>query len=120
MEQEYLSIKEFASLAGVSQQAIYKRLANPSDELCRFLIELDGKKRLEVSALDFFIHASNSTGNSTGCSTGCSTVETKLIDLLQEELKQKNEQISNLQKLLHQEQQLHLLTRQELLALTAP
>lgn len=116
MEQEFLSIKEFSVLANVTQQAIYKRLTNPADELCRYLVEFDGKKRLNVSALDLFIKVDNSTG----CSTGCSTVENKLIEILQAELEQKNEQISTLQKLLSQEQQLHLLTKQELLALTAP
>ena len=114
--QEYLSIKEFAALANVTQQAIYKRLANPADELCRYLVEFNGKKKLDISALDLFLK----TDNSTGCSTGCSTVENKLIDILQQELAAKNEQIDNLTKLLHQEQQLHLLTKQELLALSAP
>ena len=120
MQPELVSIKEFAALAGVSQQAIYKRLSNPNDDLTLYLYEVDNKKKLDVSAVELFMRTADSTSNSTGCSTGCSTVETKLVDILKKELEQKNEQIMNLQKLLSQEQQLHLLTKQELLALTAP
>ena len=97
---EYLSIKEFAELAGVSQQAIYKQLNN---KLKKYLKEVDGKKTLEKSALELFKKQENS-----------STVEQQLINMLQTELNQKNEQIATLQKLLDQEQQLHAMTRQEL------
>lgn len=97
---EYLSIKEFAELAGVSQQAIYKQLNN---KLKKYLKEVDGKKTLEKSALELFKKQENS-----------STVEQQLINMLQTELNQKNEQIAQLQKLLDQEQQLHAMAQQKL------
>ena len=100
---EYISIKEFAELAGVSQQAIYKQLNN---KLKPYLKVVEGKKTLEKSALELFKKQENS-----------STVEQQLINMLQTELNQKNEQIATLQKLLDQEQQLHAMARQELLLL---
>lgn len=100
MAKEYISIKEFAELAGVSQQAIYKQLNN---KLKTYLKVVDGKKSLEKSALELFKKQENS-----------STVEQQLINMLQTELNQKNEQIAQLQKLLDQEQQLHAMARQEL------
>ena len=54
MEQEFLSIKDFAARAGVSAQAIYKRLNNPGDELINWL-KADGKqKKLAAAALSLF------------------------------------------------------------------
>ena len=103
MAKEYISIKEFAELAGVSQQAIYKQLNN---KLKTYLKVVDSKKMLDKSALELFKKQENS-----------STVEQQLINMLQTELNQKNEQIANLQKLLDQEQQLHAMARQELLFL---
>lgn len=100
---EYLSIKEFAELVGVSQQAIYKQLNN---KLKPYLKVVDNKKMLNKSAVELFKKPDNS-----------STVEQQLINMLQTELNQKNEQIATLQKLLDQEQQLHAMTRQELLLL---
>ena len=100
MDKEYLSIKEFAELAGVSQQAIYKQLNN---KLKKYLKVVDNKKMLNKSALELFKKQENS-----------STVEQQLINMLQTELNQKNEQIATLQKLLDQEQQLHAMARQEL------
>ena len=97
---DYISIKEFAELAGVSQQAIYKQLNN---KLKTYLKVVDNKKMLNKSALELFKKQENS-----------STVEQQLINMLQTELNQKNEQIATLQKLLDQEQQLHAMTRQEL------
>lgn len=100
MAKEYISIKEFAELAGVSQQAIYKQLNN---KLKSYLKVVDGKKTLDKSALELFKKQENSSG-----------VEQQLINMLQTELNQKNEQIAQLQKLLDQEQQLHAMARQEL------
>ena len=54
MEQTFLSIKDFAARAGVSAQAIYKRLNNPVDELTTWL-KIDGKRKmLDIQALSLF------------------------------------------------------------------
>lgn len=113
MEQEFLSIKDFAARAGVSAQAIYKRLNNPGDELINWL-KADGKqKKLAAAALSLFQRKEESTS----CEPTCQPVDNQLIAMLQEELRQKNEQIATLQKLLGQEQQLRLVADQRILML---
>lgn len=124
MEQEFLSVRAFAVRAGVSAQAIYKRLTNENDELIAFLKEIDGKKTISAAALKLFQQdeavENKNDGNSTSCQPVDNQLTTKIIDMLQSELEAKNRQIEHLQQLLSQEQQLHLLTKQELLALAAP
>ena len=100
---EYISIKEFAELAGVSQQAIYKQLNN---KLKTYLKVVDNKKMLEKSALSMFLKEEKSTG-----------VEQQLINMLQTELNEKNKQIAELQKLLDQAQRLHAAEKQRVLEL---
>lgn len=48
---EYISIKEFAKLAGVSTQAIYQRINKDLQSYCK---EVDGKKTLDIAALELF------------------------------------------------------------------
>lgn len=103
MEKEYLSIKEFATAAGVSQQAIYKQLNN---KLKTYLKVVDNKKMLEKSALSLFMKEEKSNG-----------VEQQLINMLQTELNEKNKQIAELQKLLDQAQRLHAAEKQRVLEL---
>ena len=100
---DYISIKEFANLVGVSQQVIYKQLNN---KLKPYLKVVESKKMLDKSALELFKKEDNS-----------STVEQQLINMLQTELKQKNEQIASLQKLLDQEQQLRMVEHKRVLEL---
>lgn len=113
MEEKFLSVKEFAELAGVTVQAVYKRLNNEKkEELEQFVRKTD--KRLEISskAVVFFQNEgekSSSTGCSTGSTTSSTTVDVNLlISTLQDELKAKNEQIRQLQNLLEHEQTLFL------------
>ena len=63
---EYLSIADFADTAGVSKQAVYKRL---DKDLKPYLKIIDGRKCLEVSAIELF-------QTTPGLSTQSSTVET--------------------------------------------
>lgn len=51
-DQQYISIKEFASVVGISQQAVYKRLNHKNDNLLKYFNVINGKKMLEVSALE--------------------------------------------------------------------
>lgn len=51
MEKEYLTIAEFSQLAGISKQAIYKRL---SADLLPYVKVIDGKKHVEKRALNLF------------------------------------------------------------------
>ena len=122
MEHEYLSVRAFAVRAGVSAQAIYKRLTNENDELTTFLKEVDGKKTISTAALKLFqaeeAAESKNDGNSTSCQPVDNQLTTKMIEILQSELEAKNKQIEHLQQLLSQEQQLRLVADQRILMLT--
>lgn len=120
MEQDLLSVKDFAARAGVSVQAIYKRLNKVDNELNKYVFVIDGQKMLDAAALSLFADTVNSAADSTGCSTGCSTgltVEYRYIETLEAELQRKNEQIEKLQQLLSQEQQLRLVADKRILLL---
>lgn len=110
MEKEYLSIKDFAAAAGVSQQAIYKQLNN---KLKNYLKVVDDKKMLEKSALSLFKKKDESTDT-----------QQQLLKMLQTELNEKSQQlnekdkqIAELQKLLDQAQKLHAMEKQRVLEL---
>ena len=104
MNDEYISIKEFAELAGISVQAVYKRLNN---QLNPYVQLVENRKMLKKSALyevygievEQPIQPKHSTKHSTN-STKVETVKLlqKTVDLLENELKIKNQQIETLQK----------------------
>lgn len=105
---DYITIKEFAAAAGISQQAVYKQLKN---KLKPYLKTVEGKKMLEKSALSLFEKKSDSTD-----------VQQQLLNLLQTELHEKNKQleekdrqIAELQRLLDQQQKLNLMEKQRVL-----
>lgn len=50
-----LSIKEFARAAGVTVQAVYKRLNNQDDELNNYLVLVENKKRLSKDVLNLVV-----------------------------------------------------------------
>lgn len=70
---EYITIKEFAKRAGVSPQAIYQRIEK---DLKPYFKEVDGKKTLDIKALDLFILKADDKH-----------VDNELIKTLQETLK---------------------------------
>lgn len=110
MDKQYISIKEFAEKAGVSQQAIYKQLNN---KLKKYVKVVENKKFLHISALDEYIKPQE---NSTDKQQLLNLLQDNL-KVLQEELSEKNKQIENLTKLLDQEQQLNAMNQQKILAL---
>ena len=116
MEQELLSVKDFAARAGVSVQAIYKRLNKVDNELNKYVFVIGGQKMLDATALSLFADTADAPADSTGCSTGL-TVEYRYIETLEAELERKNEQIEKLQQLLSQEQQLRLVADKRILLL---
>ena len=103
MNKDFLTIKEFAEAVGVSQQAVYKQLNN---KLKPYLKVVDNKKMLNKSALELFKPKEDTTN-----------VEQRLINMLQDELNKKNEQIERLQQLLDHAQQLHAMEKQRVLEL---
>lgn len=100
---DYMTIAEFADAAGVSRQAIYKRL---STDLQPFVKVDNGKKYLNSKALQLF--------NSTAVESSDNSVTDQLISILRDELKEKDhqiellsEQITKAHTLVDQEQKLH-------------
>ena len=51
MGAEYLSIKDFAKKAGVSQQSLYKRLNNPNNLLNNYVKMVENQKMIDIRAL---------------------------------------------------------------------
>lgn len=126
---EKISITEFAKRANVSRQAVYKRLTNIDDNLIKYVNTVDGKKMLDIQALKdvYGIEVDkevdkNDNVESTSCQSNVNLdnpqnkVEDMLlkqIEILQQEIKIKNEQIEQLHKLLDQEQQLRMVSEQK-------
>lgn len=106
MDKEYLSISEFAEAAGVSPQAIYKRL---STDLKEYATELNSRKVLKAEALQLF--------NIKEEKQPVNNELQQVVDLLKEQLKAKDEQIQRLQSSLELQQQLNAATLQTFKAL---
>ena len=51
METEYISIKDFAEKAGVSQQSLYKRLNKLNNQLNNYIKLIDNQKMIDIRAL---------------------------------------------------------------------
>lgn len=114
VEKDLLNIKEFAEKAGISIQAVYKQL---NTRLKDYVVIVDNKKMLKKSALSEIYGKNQQEEKVETDSTENSTELNQVVQLLKEQLKAKDEQIERLTTLLNQEQQLHLLEKQKLMAL---
>lgn len=105
---DFLTISEFATASGVTSQAIYKRLQK---DLKAFVKVENGKKYINKDGLKLFekTEKNNQVNNELQ----------KVIELLQEQLKAKDEQIAGLQRALEIQQQLNAATLQSFKALPA-
>lgn len=132
MPKEWLSIKDFAVAAGVSQQSIYKRLSNSEDELCAFLKEIDGKKYIEAAALAAVYkkeqqpHEAETQAPEDNNTNQVIAILREQLEAQRKDIEEKNKLIDRLssqlereQQLLCQEQQLNLANTQKILALEA-
>lgn len=109
-EQQYISISEFAEITGTTRQAVYQRL---NKSLQKYVKMVDNKKMLNTKALEDLY----SISLDKECKEKCKEVDSQtqqLIDMLQEELNIKNNQIKELNirlleahNLLDQEQKLN-------------
>lgn len=106
MDKEYLSISEFAEAAGVTTQAIYKRLQT---DLKDYATELKGRKVLKAEALRLFTDKEEKQPNANELQ--------QVVELLKEQLRAKDEQIQRLQNALELQQQLNAATLQTFKAL---
>lgn len=92
MENEYISIAEFAERAGVSKQAIYSRL---NKSLKPYLKKLNGKKYLNIKGLEVFV-STFSIKVEQDFQSKIQGVESETLSILKEEIEVKNKQIEEL------------------------
>lgn len=117
MGKKLLSVSEFAKLTGISRQSVYKKIKDPDNQLSTCVNRVDNKIFIDITR--FRQITDNQVDNQTD-----NQVDTKvdskneLIEILKSELKEKNKQLSEkdkqietLQRLLNQEQQLHLIDK---------
>lgn len=99
MEKDYLTIAEAAAIAGVSTQAIYKRLQTT---LQPYVATVDGKKALRAEAIDVLLqppvtnqvtNLQPPVGNPLQGQDDALKLLEKTIDTLQEQLKIKDDQL---------------------------
>ena len=109
------TIKQIADELGVSKTSVRKKIDNLG---LRSSLQSNGNRFLIDEKQEGLIKAAfrgnkSQTKSETKTQTESETVSS-LISILQEELARKDAQIENLQKLLDQEQQLHMHTKQQL------
>lgn len=124
---EWLSIKDFAKIANVSKQSVYKRL---STSLNPYLKVENGVKYLNIKALSdvygkevsqpfqpyfqpdsqLFQHQNDKIHNKIISKNN----DDNSIEFLLKQIDIKDKQIAELQQALNQEQQLHLLSKQRI------
>ena len=106
MDKDYITVKEFAELAGVSQQSIYQRIKKPHNPIQPYLKEINSKTYIRKTALQDLY------SNDTRQEERIEPTE-RILDILEKQLAEKDKQIESLlksledtQRLLDQQQQL--------------
>lgn len=126
---EKISIAEFAKRANVSRQSVYKRLTQVDSELTKYVNLVDNQKMIDTQALEEVYGIKDDKEvdkidnvKSTECQPVVNLINQenqvedmllKQIEILQDEIKIKNDQIEQLHKLLDQEQQLRMIQEQK-------
>lgn len=95
---DYISIAEAAAKANISRQTLYNRL---DKDLTKYVKVIDNKKRLHINVLEYLVK-SNVKEN---VQVDNDNVQfDKVIDILNQQLKEKDKQIAELQSLLSKTQ----------------
>lgn len=113
MEKEYISIKEFSELAGVSQQSIYARIKKPHNPIQPYLKVVEGKTLIRKTALkDLYSNDSKQEEIKEPMERVLDILENQLAEK-DRQLQEKDNQIESLlkrledtERLLDQQQQL--------------
>lgn len=92
MEDQLLSVKEYAKHAGITEQAVYKRLRNEKSDLRQYLIEKNNKKYIKREALNLLEDKSTTEKLE-------SENLREIVDLLKSQIAEKDDQIYHLQKI---------------------
>lgn len=113
MENDYITIKEFAQLANVSVQSIYQRIEKPNNPIQAYIKEFKSGKRIRKTALeDLYLNESKQAESATPTERILDIFEKQLAEK-DKQLQEKDKQIESLlqrlddaNKLLDQQQQL--------------
>lgn len=118
MNNELLTIKQYAQIVGVSTQAVYKQLTT---KLKEFVVVVDNKKYLDKAVLSAnYQPTDNQVDNNVDnhCNQVDNPIFEKTISLLEKQLEEKDkqintllEQVKTLQELLNQAQQLQAMDK---------
>lgn len=119
MNKEYITVKEFAEILGVSTQYVYKQLNNKLQPYCKVV---GNKKMLKKSAISVLAKKEDATEVVQQLNNQLNgEINAKLIEMLENELnekgnqlKEKDKQIAELQKALDQAQKLHAMDKQRI------
>lgn len=104
-DKELLTVKEYADVAGVTQQAVYQRL---NKGLAKFLVEVEGQKYIKVEALsELETKADQQPETEKQYQAGSDVSKlidtlTQTIEILQGQLSVKDSQIKDLNARLEQ------------------
>ena len=138
MKTEYISIKDFAKRAGVSQQSLYKRLNKLNNQLNNYVKMVENQKMIDIRALQEVYGVEVEQPIQPKIEPVEQPIQPiiepveqpiqpnfdsilsqnqQMIDMLKEQLEAKDKQIENLQKLLDQEQHLNAMNHEKILLL---
>ena len=97
MEKEYLSIKEYADIRGVSTTSVYKRL---NTTLKEYLVMVEGKKMLKSSVLEDegFNRVGNNGDNDFIQPASTASLAEKQLEIKDKQIEELTEQIKQLQE----------------------
>lgn len=109
MEKKLLTVSEFSELVGMSRQAVYKKIKT-DNQLSTCVNRVDNKIFIDITR---FRQITDNQSDNQYVNQVDTKVDSKneLIEILKKELEEKNKQIETLQRLLDQEQQLHLIDK---------
>lgn len=112
---DYISIKELSDILGISRQSVYKQL---STKLTDYVKTVDGQKMIDSSALSEVYGLEIDNQSCQNESTIVNHMSTE-IEYLKEQIKVKDKQIEDLQRLMSQQQELHMIQMKKIPMLTA-
>lgn len=93
MVDQYVSIKEFAARAGVSPQAIYKRLSQVDNQLNDYVKSVNGKRMLNIQALQDIYGIEVNSKNQSVEQPVVNSNQPDQIKMLQDQLNIKDQQL---------------------------
>lgn len=110
-DQQYITVKEFAQRAGVSIQSVYQSL---NKRLKPYFKVINGRKMLDIKALGDIYGIPCVEKDEQDIKQDYKGNDKLLINLLMEQIKVKDREISDLHELLNHEQQLLMIAQNKI------